>query len=660
MSFWRFLPSSDVHGNALHGQHEPLLVVVSALVAMMAAFTALAIVDRAKTERTADTQHRWKVVASITMGLGVWAMHFMAMLAFRLPVTVSYDPTITLASLAPAIVGSGIALHAVSRPMRDLKRSSVGGLLMALAIGAMHYTGMEAVQSSARLSYRADLFALSIVVAFGLATGALWIQARALSAGTNSVRSLALAAAVLALAVTGMHHTAMSAARFVPLAGAPEPNAGVDGFVLAIMVGVGSTIVVCLTLVANFINRRLTHAYDSLAASEARHRILLESMSDILITFDEGGVIESINTAGCRAFGYDASALVGQPVENLIPNVFATRTGPADARRYMRVRGKRLDGSEFPGELALSTMDIGPRRVTSGLLRDVSDRHLYDAAQREHLRQIQETSDALARQTHELEIQRDRAEAANRAKSSFVANMSHELRTPLNAILGYSELLQDMAAERELEDFQVDLKRIQTAGTHLLQLVNEILDLSRIDAGKLELAAEPFDLRQLVDVLSALARPLMEERRNAFTVSVVGELGIMTSDSTRIRQVLMNLLGNAAKFTDNGAVCLTVARDVHPGDPDRVVFRVTDTGIGMSADQIGRLFEEFMQADTSTTRKYGGTGLGLAISRRLCRALGGDIAVESTLRVGSTFTVTLPVTPADAASDEDYPATSAA
>ncbi len=260
---------------------------------------------------------------------------------------------------------------------------------------------------------------------------------------------------------------------------------------------------------------------------------------------------------------------------------------------------------------------------------------------RGYLRTYQEHQQQLAQANEALRASKEAAVEASQAKSAFLANMSHELRTPMNAILGYSEMLMEEAEDVGQDDFIPDLKKINQAGTHLLSLINDVLDLSKIESGKMVAFPETVDVGQLIDQVAATAHPLMGNNNNRLIIERGPELGEAYQDFTKLRQTLLNVLSNAAKFTHDGTVTLKAEREAANGE-EWLVLAVTDSGIGIAEDKLEHIFEEFSQADNSTTRDYGGTGLGLTISRRFCQMLGGDMTVASELDVGSTFTMRLP------------------
>ena len=240
--------------------------------------------------------------------------------------------------------------------------------------------------------------------------------------------------------------------------------------------------------------------------------------------------------------------------------------------------------------------------------------------------------------TEELKVLRVQAQNASKAKSDFLANMSHELRTPLNAIIGYSEMLMEEAEDDGLDTYSEDLNKINSSGEHLLTLINDILDLSKIEAGKMELHLENFEFEKHLRQIEATAKPLVEKNGNKFVIEKPDTIEDLTNDQTKLRQILFNMLSNAAKFTKKGTVTLAISKD-----KSDIKFAVRDTGIGMNEEQLGKVFEEFTQADTSTSKDYGGTGLGLPISKKMTEMMGGKMDVDSKEGEGTTFSITIPI-----------------
>jgi adenylate cyclase len=363
----------------------------------------------------------------------------------------------------------------------------------------------------------------------------------------------------------------------------------------------------------------------------------IESMSEGLVLFDEADRIVLCNSKYREYFvagaGDDVAGLVrpGTTFEAIIRQAFQRGMFPdagddEDAWVDYRLR-RRREMQQQRLELLQNTgmwLQINERRMPSGGLVSV----YTDVTEMKH-REV------------ELAEARDQAESATAAKSEFLANMSHELRTPLNAIIGITEMLVEDAEDDGADELLEPLGRIRRAGAHLLHLINEILDLSKIEAGKMEVVEEDVELVTLLGDIATTAETLATTNRNELVVEIADDLGTVRADTVRVRQIVLNLLSNACKFTEDGRVTLRAER--RPGDDgDEIVIDVADTGIGISDEQLDRLFHDFSQADSSMSRKYGGTGLGLAISRRLARMMGGDVTATSTIGAGSAFALVLP------------------
>ena len=360
------------------------------------------------------------------------------------------------------------------------------------------------------------------------------------------------------------------------------------------------------------------------------HELVTNSPVAIVTLNTEQNII-ACNPAFEKLYGYAEQEVLGRNLDALITTEETRRdavvyTEQALASHAVNVisQRRRKDGSLVDVEvLAVPVVVDGERVGLMALYHDISDL---------------------------LHARRD-AERANSAKSQFLASMSHELRTPLNAIIGYSEMVTEELEDRGGDPLISDVRKIERAGRHLLTLINDVLDLSKIEAGKMELLLETFAVATMIDDVATTIQPLVAQKGNTLTVEMPAAPGEMHSDITRVRQVLLNLLSNASKFSENGTITLRVVRS----DPDEIVFEVQDSGIGMTAGQLGRLFEAFTQAEASTTKRFGGTGLGLTISRHFCRMMGGEITVTSEAGKGSCFTVRLPaflMAPVSAKPDE--------
>ena len=524
---WHFYPVFDGldPATALPGTYNLGLVATSLAIAILAAFVALSISSRIIAATTPRARYAWASAGAISMGGGIWAMHFIGMLAFSLPCGVTYSPVGTVLSMIPGILASGIALNAISKPDEPgLTRLAVSAVLMGAGIGAMHYTGMAAMLPEALLRYNPGLVAISIVVAIVLAYVSLSIRFQFHRPQSSRIGATLIAASVMGCAVAGMHYTAMQAAIFFPLPDAPAYSMALSPTLLALLITMFTVLIAAGTLVATFAGRQ--------------------------------------------------------------------------------------------NELALSlTAEIARRKRTE----------------------------------EDLVRAREQAETANRAKSQFLATMSHEIRTPMNGVLGMATLLSSTSLNERQRRLVENLAR---SGKALLGTINDILDFSKIEAGRFELFSVEFDPREVVAEVTDLFSEPCASKGLEFVYFVAEDVpSQVRGDPVRLRQILINLVGNAIKFTERGEILVEMT--MAELTPDHCVLNcsVMDTGIGMSPEHAARVFESFYQADHMMTRARGGTGLGLAIARHLVTLMGGDIGVESALGRGSRFRFTARLGPANADRD---------
>lgn len=517
-----------------HGTYDLMLVAFSYIVAVAASYTVLDLVGRISVS-SGKRRWLWLLFGACGMGMGIWSMHFVGMLAFSLPVPVGYHIPTVVFSVIAAIAASFAALHIVGQRKSSIMRLLGGGATLASGIVIMHYTGMEAMMIG--ITYSPLYVGLSVLIAVIASIAALWLSfyfRRDRNEEQGYVFKKIGSGMIMGAAIAGMHYVGMTAAQFDIDAGRLHGSGMIlDQKWLAYFISGGTLFTLGLSLLGIFISNK--------------------------IAFKDS-------------------------------------------------------------EIEDKTTEIHKMNLE---LRELN----------EHLEQL------VQERTAQLEKAHDEAIQANQIKSQFLANMSHELRTPLNAIIGYSEMLMEEAEEIGEPAFSDDLDKIRMSGKHLLKLINDILDISKIEAGKMELYNETFDVSELVGEVAATVQPLVEGNGNELIVTHAR--GTMEADATKLRQILLNLLGNASKFTHHGSIRLEV-REEQVSGRGGYSFVIQDSGIGMNPEQLQKLFQPFTQADASTTRKYGGTGLGLTITQRYCDMMGGHIYVASAIGEGSTFKCWIP------------------
>jgi diguanylate cyclase len=499
----------------LTSHYEISLVIISVLVAIFASYTALSLAGRV-TKSKGNAERWWIASGATAMGIGIWSMHFIGMLSFRLPIPVGYDPGITFLSLALPIAVSGMALWQVSRPQLPMRRLASGTVLMGLGINAMHYTGMAAMRMEPGILYDPWLFAASVVIAIAASGAALWIAYRLRQNIPNIWAPRLLAASFMGVAIAGMHYTGMAAANFPLGSICRASNAGFSQNSLAIMVIIATLGVLTVAMLASIYDARL----------ESRIRML----------------------AVAEATSADRQALL-----------------------------------------------------------------IREREARAHAEQI------------------------NEMKDEFLAVISHELRTPLNAIVGWAQILKRGPVDEAV--LQKGIDTIERNARAQAQLIDDLLDMSKIISGKVVLEMQSIDTVALIDDAVETARPAAARKNVHLHKSLDPDARPIYADMRRMQQVLWNLLSNAVKFTpEGGSIQVTLAQS-----GDGIMIKVQDSGIGIDPEFLPFVFDRFRQADASTTRRYGGLGLGLSIVKNLVQLHGGAVqAASSGEGLGSVFTVTLP------------------
>jgi signal transduction histidine kinase len=630
-------------GPVLSAHYDPGLVVLSVVIVILSFYASQGVADRIRAATRPMAKYAWWFGGSATVGIGNWAMHFIGMLAMTLPIHVSYDLRLTLLSIIPACLPLAVFFH-VSQARRRAVTLVAWVILSTLGVVAMHGLGMLAMRGIGHaivMNFDPTLINLSAIVGILMMYSAVYFNQK-LIVTRNSIartRRVGLLVALLQSAgVAGMHYTAMAATTFHQgeVISAYERMA-LNPFVLALLVALGSLLVTVLVAIVTIIDQRLQEA--ALAAETARAHMVeaIETIADGFSLFDNDDRLVICNERYRELMDTGHGITPGMSYAVILRDV-------AQQGRVLDAVGRiddwtedRLERHRAPrGYFVEQWQDnrwfrISERRVrdigTVGILTDIAD--------------LKRAELDLFKTMAEAQRARAIAEDASRTKSSFLANMSHEVRTPMNAIIGYCEMMLEDAQSAGQTETIADLEKIRVASKHLLSLINDILDLSKIEAGKMDLHLEDVQIPALIREVEATIKPLIAIKSNQLIINCPDLLPDLRTDQTKLRQSLLNLLSNACKFTEQGSITLTVTQE-HQEGRDGFRFQVTDTGIGMTAEQASRIFAAFTQADASTTRQFGGTGLGLTITREFCRMLGGDIHVDSQPGIGSTFSIWIP------------------
>ena len=594
------------------------LVVLSVLIATIGAYVAIEIALRV---RAAVRRRRlfWVYGGSLAMALGIWSMHFVGMLALHLPIPVWYDAPVVILSYVAAFIGCAIAFSIFNRADVGSPLLMLASIFMGFAIAGMHYTGMAAMRMNSHVLYDPLIFAASVGVAIVVSFAALALTRNLLTTSSEPRAWLKKAGASLLMgfAVAGMHYTGMAAAFFTrgPTGWQPTGIAVLGTYQLGLVVAATSAGLLGIALAATQFERWTLR-------TKGRFENLLELSPQVVWFGDPEGQITYFNPYWYEYTGLSEKKTLGDGWINAVH--------PEDRARVVESwRSAVREGSDYEVELRL---------------RGREDEYCWFLARSRPSRDESGKVDAwlgIAVDIEERKKAEEEAWAASQAKSEFLASMSHELRTPLNAIGGYAELLAlGIRGPLNAEQAQ-DIARIRRSQQHLLTLIQDVLNFAKVDAGQTEyhITAVPVD-EALHDTESMIAPQILAKGLH-YSYNGVGKTTAVLADPEKMQQIVLNLLTNAVKFTEPGGT-ITLSSEMSGKCVD---IRVADTGPGISPEKLKKIFDPFVQAERRLNQPVQGVGLGLAISQDLARAMGGQVAVESAVGEGSTFTLSLPRAP---------------
>ena len=608
------------------------LVVLSVLVATIGAYDAVEIAQRL---RMVGSRRRvlWISAGALALGLGIWTMHFVGMLAMQLPVLIWYDAPLIFASVVAAVVGCAIAFFIFSRPNLNAWLLILASVFVGAAIASMHYIGMAGIRMSGEIIYDPLIVAASVGVAIIGSFAALMLIRNLMRAGSESEMWLKKAGGslLMGVAVAGMHYTGMAAADFTsgPPSWVPPDDLVLGTYQLGLVVGITTVALLVIGLVAMQFERwtvTTRSRFESLLALSPQ--VVWFGTPDGSISYCNPYWYEYTGLSESKTLGHEWTKAIHAEDRDAVVGTLedALRKGK-DYEVEFRLRRKDGGFCWFLARGRSGRDDSGKVDAWLGIAVDIEERKKAE----------------------------EEARAASQAKSEFLASMSHELRTPLNAIGGYAELLA-MGVHGPLNAEQAqDVARVRRSNQHLLTLINDVLNFAKVDAGQTEyrLTAVPVD-ETLRDTESMIAPQILKKGLH-YSYKGVDKSASVLADPEKMQQIILNLLSNAVKFTEPGG---TITLSANPAGKC-IEIRVADTGPGIPAEKLDRIFDAFVQVDRRLNQPVQGVGLGLAISQDLAQAMGGGVSVESVVGKGSTFTLSLPRAPRMEVPDQSAVAASA-
>lgn len=738
--------------------YKPWLVFLSISIAILASFTGFQVAHQVRSA-TPLRKNISLLIASLTLGGGIWAMHFIGMLALELCTDISYQVELTVISVAPSVAASWVALNLLTRKQIQLQQLLWAGLLVGSGIGTMHYIGMAAMEMAPLLRYDFGMFITSIVVAISLAILALWISfglnKKETSRFSKNVK-VALSSCVMGAAISSMHYIGMAAARFVLPPGMELSEQSTEISTILALIVTGITILIIFIVLGTNLIFRYKDISATAINNERRLIATMNTAMDGIISVNSKGIIISINHAVTTLLGWQAEELIGNNVKMIVPSPYQ-HDHDQYIDNYLKTRDAKIigadrevealskSGEKIPVRLGIGHVELNKEHMFVAFISDLRERKAMENTLRKkeakirslvanipgiayrHLDspgwpsifindevekmlgypaedfllphpkrtiadfvhpediQIILDTDLYHPDGYQLELRiidryknikwvlgygravkdenseeryfdgfimditerkkmesalitaKEKAEQAAATRSAFLANMSHEIRTPMNAIIGFSDILLD---EELTTSQRKQLNTINKSARSLLHILNDVLDSAKLDKGKFQLEYRDFSLVEEVDSVVSTLWLQAQNKGLAINLNIdKNTQNFYHGVPDRIRQVLTNLIGNAIKFTEQGSISIEIKVD----ETSLLHFIISDTGIGITSEQLAIIFDAFSQADESMSRRFGGTGLGTTISKQLVELMGGSISANSEYGKGSTFKFSIPV-----------------